>query len=253
MFARAFQPGYIGLWQSAMMGAEHLGIQGQRFGLKKGKPDWTMKRKSFYLLTALVALAALYALSLERLSAAGDRPSVADDRPTVAGDRLSPQSSSADSNQTADSSAVEDSAIKSAVKNAVETADSMGTVKKTVKVGDTITTESGLSYVITKAGDGPKSKSGQEISVHFVGRIAESGKEFYNSYKETGPLGFSLGRGAVIKGCDEGITGMAVGEERTLFIPSNLGYGERGHPGAKISPNTDLIFDVTLVSIKKGK
>lgn len=200
-----------------------------------------MKRKSIYLITALAALAALYALSIGRLSAAGDRPSVAD---------------SADTNEVTDSSAVEDSAVEdSAVKSpdGADSADSMGTVKKAVKVGDTVTTESGLSYVITKTGDGPKAKSGQEISVHFVGRIAESGKEFYNSYKETGPLGFSLGRGAVIKGCDEGITGMAVGEERTLFIPADLGYGERGHPGAKIPPNTDLIFDVTLVSIKKGK
>ncbi len=179
-----------------------------------------MKRKVSYVLTALVVLAGLYALTNDRLSA---------------------QSDSADSNQTPDSSAVEDSVT--------ERTDSM----ETVKVGDTVATESGLSYVITKAGDGPIAKSGQEISVHFVGRIAESGEEFYNSFKENGPLGFSLGRGAVIKGCDEGITGMAVGEERTLFIPSDLGYGERGHPGAGIPPNTDLIFDVSLVSIKKDK
>lgn len=196
-----------------------------------------MKRKAFYFLTALAALALLYALSVGRLSAEGDRLTVESDR--------ADSSDSVDSNQTPETSAVKDSAV--------EIADSTETIKQTVKMGDTVTTESGLSYVITKAGEGPKAKSGQEISVHFVGRIAESGEEFYNSYKETSPLGFSLGRGAVIKGCDEGITGMAVGEERTLFIPSNLGYGERGHPGAKIPPNTDLIFDVTLVAIKKGK
>lgn len=187
-----------------------------------------MMKKAFYFLTALAALAAFY---------------------TLTSDPLSAQSDTADSNQTPtptptltpDTSAVADSGA--------ERNDSM----VTVKVGDTVKTESGLSYVITKSGDGPKTKSGQVISVHFVGRLAESGDEFYNSYKENGPLVFALGRGAVIKGCDEGITGMAVGEERTLFIPWALGYGERGHSAAKIPPNTDLIFDVSLVSIEKSK
>ncbi|MFQ5607465.1 MAG: FKBP-type peptidyl-prolyl cis-trans isomerase [Candidatus Zixiibacteriota bacterium] len=120
-------------------------------------------------------------------------------------------------------------------------------------VGDTIFSESGLSYVTTKAGAGSRAVNGQEVSVHFVGRIADSGKEFYNSYKENGPLSFALGRGKVIKGCDEGILGMAVGEERTLFIPWDLAYGERGYPLAKIPPKADLIFDVALVGVKKDK
>ena len=185
-----------------------------------------MKKQILYFLTALAAVALV---------------------DTLVGDRLSAQSDSADSADIIDSTLapdtidIEDSANRSA--------DSL----EAVTVGDTLTTKSGLSYVITKAGEGPIAKNGQDISVHFVGRIAESGEEFYNSYKETGPLSFALGRGKVIKGCDEGITGMAVGEERTLFIPWALGYGERGHPGAKIPPETDLIFDVALVSIKKGK
>lgn len=115
---------------------------------------------------------------------------------------------------------------------------------------DTITTESGLKYIITREGEGAAAKPGQVVSMHYSGRLAETGREFDNSYKRQAPLEFPLGRGIVIKGWDEGITGMKVGEARTLIIPSNLGYGQRGAPRAGIPANATLIFDLELVAIK---
>ncbi len=117
---------------------------------------------------------------------------------------------------------------------------------------DTVTTPSGLKYVITKQGEGPAVKSGQDIAVHYAGRLASNGKEFDNSFKRQRPIEFRLGTGRVIKGWDEGIAGMRVGEQRTLIIPPNLGYGKRGASNV-IPPNATLIFDVQLVSIKPAK
>ncbi|HSG98570.1 MAG TPA: FKBP-type peptidyl-prolyl cis-trans isomerase [candidate division Zixibacteria bacterium] len=114
---------------------------------------------------------------------------------------------------------------------------------------DTVTTESGLKYVVHHEGTGPVAKRGQLVSVHYRGRLVD-GKEFDNSYKRKQPLQFPLGRGRVIKGWDEGILGMRVGEARTLIIPSDLAYGERGMPPAGIGPNATLIFDLELVAIK---
>ena len=62
------------------------------------------------------------------------------------------------------------------------------------------------------------------------------------------PFGFILGAGRVIKGWDEGVVGMKVGGQRTLIIPPDKGYGERGAGGA-IPPNSTLLFDVELVSV----
>lgn len=117
------------------------------------------------------------------------------------------------------------------------------------EAADTVTTESGLKYVVHHEGSGPVAKRGQVVSVHYRGRLVD-GKEFDNSYKRKQPLQFPLGRGRVIKGWDEGILGMRVGEARTLIIPSDLAYGERGMAPAGIGPNATLIFDLELVGIK---
>ncbi|MBN4056711.1 FKBP-type peptidyl-prolyl cis-trans isomerase [bacterium AH-315-J21] len=129
--------------------------------------------------------------------------------------------------------------------------DSMTTKdgKASEAAADTVTTASGLKYVITKEGKGDVAKSGQNVAVHYAGRLASNGKEFDNSFKRQKPIEFKLGIGRVIKGWDEGIAGMRVGEERTLIIPSELGYGKRGAGGA-IPPNATLIFDVQLVAVK---
>ena len=130
--------------------------------------------------------------------------------------------------------------------------DKSSTAKADSSVVDTVTTPSGLKYVITKSGEGPAVKSGQDVAVHYVGRLASTGKEYDNSYKRQRPVEFKLGIEKVFKGLDEGVTGMRVGEERTLIIPPNLAYGKRGY-SPLIPPNATLIIDVQLVSIKPAK
>ena len=75
-------------------------------------------------------------------------------------------------------------------------------------------------------------------------------KEFDSSLKRNYPFNFSLGAGNVIKGWDEGVEGMQVGETRRLFIPANLAYGQQ-EIGDKIPANSDLIFDVELLAINQ--
>lgn len=112
---------------------------------------------------------------------------------------------------------------------------------------NTITTSSGLQYSIVKAGTGAIAKSGDTVSVQYTGTLTD-GKKFDSSRDRGVPFSFTIGAGQVIKGWDEGVAGMAVGEERTLIIPSNLAYGPSGIPGV-IPPNATLIFDVELVGI----
>lgn len=108
-------------------------------------------------------------------------------------------------------------------------------------------TDSGLQYIETEAGHGASPKRGQQVSVHYIGRL-ENGKEFDNSVKRGQPIEFLLGTGQVIPGWDEGIGLMKVGGKATLIIPADLGYGERG-AGGVIPPNATLIFDVELVDV----
>ena len=111
---------------------------------------------------------------------------------------------------------------------------------------------SGLKYEDTKVGDGAEATSGQQVSVHYTGYLnaaGAKGTKFDSSLDRGEPFQFALGAGQVIKGWDEGVAGMKVGGKRTLMIPSNLGYGDRG-AGGVIPPNADLIFDVELLGIK---
>ena len=89
-------------------------------------------------------------------------------------------------------------------------------------------------------------ENGMQVAVHYQGRL-EDGTIFDDSHKRGEPISFTLGKGQVIKGWEQGIEGMAVGEKRTLTIPPELGYGEQG-AGDVIPPNATLIFDVELVS-----
>jgi FKBP-type peptidyl-prolyl cis-trans isomerase len=110
----------------------------------------------------------------------------------------------------------------------------------------------GLNYEITKEGSGSVAESGQRVQVHYTGWLNEGGtkgKKFDSSKDRGQPFVFGLGAGQVIRGWDEGVAGMKVGEHRTLFIPAALGYGSRG-AGGVIPPNADLIFDVELLGVE---
>lgn len=93
-----------------------------------------------------------------------------------------------------------------------------------------------------------KAKAGHTVDVHYTGYFRDNLKEFDSSYNRGTPISFKLGSGQVIKGWDQGLLGMCIGEERKIQIPSKLAYGERGIPGV-IPKNADMIFDVKLVDI----
>lgn len=109
-------------------------------------------------------------------------------------------------------------------------------------------TESGLFYKITKNTDGEAPAKGNEVAVHYAGRLVD-GFEFDNSFKRGEPISFPVGVGRVIPGWDEGIMLLKEGETATLLIPPTLGYGARG-AGGVIPPNAWLVFDVELVKAK---
>jgi tetratricopeptide (TPR) repeat protein len=117
---------------------------------------------------------------------------------------------------------------------------------------DTISTASGLKYIVIEKGNGPKADSGKQVSVHYAGYLLDS-TEFDNSYKRGKPIKFVLGQGQVIKGWDEGIALMKVGDKFRLIIPPDLGYGENGAGNGVIPPNATLIFDTQLMGVGDPK
>lgn len=110
-------------------------------------------------------------------------------------------------------------------------------------------TPSGAEYWDLKEGTGATASAGKAVSVHYTGWLASNGKKFDSSVDRGQPFMFQLGAGQVIKGWDEGVSGMKVGGKRQLRIPPELGYGARG-AGGVIPPNATLIFDVELLGVK---
>jgi FKBP-type peptidyl-prolyl cis-trans isomerase FkpA len=105
-----------------------------------------------------------------------------------------------------------------------------------------------LEIVDTAVGVGRQAATGDTVHVQYTGTLM-SGTKFDSSYDHGGdPFKFTIGKGEVIKGWDQGVVGMKVGGKRRLRIPPDLGYGASGSPPS-IPPQAGLIFDVELVSI----
>lgn len=109
-------------------------------------------------------------------------------------------------------------------------------------------TSSGLKILKLNETDGTSPVKGKEVAVHYSGWL-EDGSKFDSSVDRGQPFTFKLGLGQVIKGWDEGIALLKVGEKARLIIPSALGYGEQGNP--RIPPNSTLLFDVELISAQQ--
>ena len=111
-----------------------------------------------------------------------------------------------------------------------------------------------LQKIDVKVGSGAEAVKGKAVIVHYTGWLydpstSQKGAKFDSSRDRNVPFGFLLGEGRVIRGWEEGVQGMKVGGQRTLIIPPDMGYGERG-AGGVIPPNATLIFDVELIEVK---
>jgi FKBP-type peptidyl-prolyl cis-trans isomerase len=106
--------------------------------------------------------------------------------------------------------------------------------------------QSGLAYKPLLIGNGKIPEKGKRLTLHFTGYL-ESGKIFESSLDKKQSFQFTLGKGEVIKGWDEGFAIMTVGSRYLLRIPPALAYGAAG-AGAAIPPNATLYFDVQLIS-----
>ena len=112
-----------------------------------------------------------------------------------------------------------------------------------------VTTPTGLRYIELREGSGPNPRTGQSVTVHYVGTLHSTGEKFDSSIDRGTPFTFTIGRGQVIKGWDEGVMSMKVGGKRQLIIPPDLAYGSKG-AGNTIPPNSTLVFEVELLSVK---
>lgn len=114
--------------------------------------------------------------------------------------------------------------------------------------GQRVTLTDGLTIVFIQKGEG--ARVGDTVWIHYEGRL-ENGTKFDSSYERNEAIPVTLGQGSVIRGWEEGILGMEVGEKRQLIIPPGLAYGAAGR-GERIPPNSTLVFDIELVGLRRG-
>lgn len=112
---------------------------------------------------------------------------------------------------------------------------------------DTVTTTTGLQYIMVNKTAGAQAAAGKNVSVHYTGFLAD-GSIFDSSVERGEPISFPLGQKRVIPGWDEGIALLKVGEKARFIIPYHLGYGENGYPPI-IPAKATLIFDVELMDV----
>ena len=98
-------------------------------------------------------------------------------------------------------------------------------------------------------GDGTEATKGKVVEVHYVGVSWSNGEQFDASWDRGDTFQFTLGKGMVIQGWDQGVAGMKVGGRRRITIPPLLGYGKRGFPPV-IAPDETLVFVVDLVGVR---
>lgn len=106
----------------------------------------------------------------------------------------------------------------------------------------------GLQIEKVVSGTGRKPQTGNTVVVHYTGWLTD-GRKFDSSVDRGQPFQFTLGRGQVIKGWDQGVATMQVGDKVRLTIPPELGYGARG-AGGVIPPNATLVFEVELLDVR---
>jgi len=134
---------------------------------------------------------------------------------------------------------------------------SRGTNNNTKDSMTRTTLPSKLQYEVIKSADeaSRSPQKGDMVFVHYTGWLADENgnprmdKKFDSSVDRGTPFNFAIGKGQVIRGWDEGVMLMKIGEKRRLIIPAALGYGAGGYPGL-IPPNSTLVFDVELLDIK---
>jgi FKBP-type peptidyl-prolyl cis-trans isomerase len=98
-----------------------------------------------------------------------------------------------------------------------------------------------------KLGTGPTPAAGKTVRVHYTGWLTD-GSKFDSSVDRNEPFEFTLGAGEVIRGWDEGVSRMRIGDKARLTLPSDYAYGDGGYPGA-IPPKATLIFEVELLAV----
>merc|ERR1712055_1059296 len=118
--------------------------------------------------------------------------------------------------------------------------------------GDIVETPSGLKvdYLSKPDACDKVARNGDMLSMHYTGTL-EDGKKFDSSYDRSEPFKFQIGVGQVIKGWEEGVLGMCVGEKRKLIVPPALGYGDQG-AGDIIPGGATLYFEVELIDTEEG-
>jgi len=117
-----------------------------------------------------------------------------------------------------------------------------------VDLGRMTQTASGLYFEEMKLGTGREAGGGDRVTVHYAGWFPD-GTLFDSTAPPEDPVGFTLGRGEVIRGWDEGIRGMKAGGVRKLIVPPQLAYGSRGVPGS-VPRNATLVFQIELVEVE---
>jgi FKBP-type peptidyl-prolyl cis-trans isomerase len=140
-------------------------------------------------------------------------------------------------------------AVYALAQSATRKSATSNTTAPTKVTGNGVRTPSGLVYWDIRIGNGELAKEGSHVRVHYTGWLT-NGKKFDSSVDAGQPFDFTIGNGEVIKGWEEGVSGMKVGGKRQLRIPPALGYGAEGTPGGPIPPNANLIFDVQLLQVQ---